>query len=154
MTRSALLAVLWLVAGSCLTACHASFPTPRVFGKLAKHERYEQRAASPHGVVIAVRKVKVPDPAGVGFWSEAIEERMSAGQGYALLKSSDVRAKTGQAGKLLQFGRDQHGQTFDYWVAVFPQQRRIYLFEAGGRRDRFEKLRAEVERALRGLSLP
>jgi hypothetical protein len=37
---------------------------------------------------------------------------------------------------------------------VFPRQRRLYLFEAGGRRDRFEKLRAEVERALRGLSLP
>jgi hypothetical protein len=150
MTRLA----AWLLAVACLSACHASFHTPRDFGKLAKQQRYEQRAASPHGVVIAARKVKVPEPAGLGFWSDAIQQRLSAGQGYALLKTSDVRAQTGQAGRLLQFGRDQHGHTFDYWVAVFPQKRRLYLFEAGGRRDRFEQARAQVEKALRSLRLP
>jgi hypothetical protein len=137
-----------------LGACRAGFQTPRVFGKLAQDDQYEQRAASPHGVVIAVRKVKLPEPSGLDFWSEAVEQRLSAGQGYALLKKGEVRAQTGQRGRLLQFGRDQHGQTFDYWVAVFPQKKRLYVFEAGGRRDRFEKQRADVEKALRSLRLP
>jgi hypothetical protein len=154
VTRSTFLGTLLLLAAWCLAGCHASFQTPRVFGKLAKHQRYEQRAASPHGVVVAVRKVRVPEPAAVDFWSDAIQQRLSTGQGYALLKTSQIRAKTGQPGRLLEFGRDQHGQTFDYWVAVFPQKKRLYLFEAGGRRDRFEKLHAEVEKALRSLSLP
>jgi hypothetical protein len=154
MTRALSTGVLWLLAAACLGACHASFQTPRMFGKLARQARYEQRAASPQGVVIAVRKVKVPEPASLDFWSDAVVQRLSAGQGYALIKAGEARAKSGQPGRLLQFGRDQHGQTFDYWVAVFPEKRRLYLFEAGGRRDRFDKQRADVEKALRSLSLP
>lgn len=154
MTRPRATGALWLLLTVCLAACHASFQTPRTFGKLARQARYEQRAASPHGVVIAVRKVKVREPASLEFWSDAVVQRLSAGQGYALIKAGETRAKSGQSGRLLQFGRDQHGQTFDYWVAVFPRKKRLYLFEAGGRRDRFDKQRAEVEKALRSLSLP
>jgi hypothetical protein len=132
-----------------LSACgRASFETPTHFAKLGDSERYEQRATSPTGVVIAVRKVQVPEPASLTFWSEAIVQRLRGSQGYALLDTGDVKAESGQAGKLLRFGRDQNGHSFDYWVAVFPDEKRLYLLEAGGRRDRFEKARSEVERAI------
>jgi hypothetical protein len=145
----------FLIAACLLAGCsHAKFQTPPQFAKLAENEHYEQRATSPEGVVIAVRKVDLAEPASVTFWSEAITQRLRGSQGYALLESRDVRAKSGQAGKLLSFGRDQNGHTFDYWVAVFPDQKQLYLLEAGGRRDRFEHAKAQVTQAIASLRIP
>jgi hypothetical protein len=146
--------VLIALSSFMATACHgASFHTPSKFAKLDDSERYEQRATSPQGVVIAVRKIKLAEPANLEFWSEAVSLRLRGGQGYALLGEKDVKAKSGQSGKLLYFGRDQNGHTFDYWVAVFPDHKRLYLVEAGGRRDRFDAAKAEVERAVASLSI-
>jgi len=145
---------LWaaLIMGVLVSACSgARFQTPAKFAKLADSERYEQRATSPQGVVIAVRKIKLAEPATLAFWSEAVSLRLRGGQGYALLGEKDVKAKSGHSGKLLYFGRDQNGHTFDYWVAVFPDHKRLYLLEAGGRRDRFEAAKADVERAVASL---
>ncbi|MFT3925695.1 MAG: hypothetical protein QM778_24350 [Myxococcales bacterium] len=146
----AVLAVLCALS----TACHgASFETPNRFAKLAESERYEQRATNPQGVVVAVRKIDLAEPASLNFWSEAVTQRLQGGQGYALLGEKDVKAQTGHGGKLLYFGRDQNGHTFDYWVAVFPDHKRLYLLEAGGRRDRFDQAKAEIERAIASLRI-
>jgi hypothetical protein len=132
---------------------HAHFDTPREFARLDEESSYAQRATSPRGVVIAVREVEAPEDTSIAFWSEAISLRLHAGQGYALLAEQDVKAKSGQVGKLLRFGHDQNGHTFDYWVAVFPQKNRVVLLEAGGRRDHFEKAKPQVEKALASLTL-
>jgi hypothetical protein len=137
-----------------LLACHPRFDTPVEFARLTEAGGYQQRATSAHGVVIAVRKISAPRDTRLAFWSEAITQRMHAGQGYALLERRDVRAKTGEAGHLLTFGHDQNGQTFDYWVAVFARKKSVVLLEAGGRRDHFEAARPELERALASLELP
>jgi hypothetical protein len=149
---SALLLVLALALSA--SACgHAHFTTPQNFATLSDGPPYQQRATSPDGVVIAVRKVQVPARSSLKFWSEAISKRLEGSQGYAALGTRAIKAKTGHAGRLLQFGRDQNGHTFDYWVALFPVGTRLYLVEAGGRRDRFERARSEVERAIASLKI-
>jgi hypothetical protein len=154
MTRRNLARSLSLLSLLALSACgSASFQTPAHFAKLAKHDAYQQRATNPEGVVIAARRFDVAEPASLAFWSEAIVQRLRGGEGYALLGTRDVRAKSGQAGKLMRFGRDQNGHTFDYWVALFPKANELYLVEAGGRRDRFEKATGEVERAIASVSI-
>jgi hypothetical protein len=146
---------IFAVALFLLSACaHVSFDTPREFAKLDEHNSYEQRATTAHGVVIAVREVDAPEDTSIAFWSEAITQRLKAGQGYALLESRDVKAKSGEAGRLLGFGHDQNGQTYDYWVAVFPQKKKVVVLEAGGRRDHFEKAKPELEQAIASLVLP
>jgi hypothetical protein len=143
-----------LLALCLLGACaHARFETPREFARLDEDGPYTQRVTTAHGVVIAVRAVEAPRHTSVAFWSEAITQRMQAGQGYALLGTRDVKAASGQSGKLLTFGRDQNGQTFDYWVAVFPRKKRVVLLEAGGRRSPFEKARPDIEQALASLTM-
>ena len=132
---------------------HAQFDTPREFAKLDQESEYAQRATSARGIVIAVREIDAPEDTSIAFWSEAISLRLKSGRGYALLGEQDVKARSGEAGKLLRFGHDQNGHTFDYWVAVFPQHERVVLLEAGGRRDHFEKARPEVEKALASLTL-
>jgi hypothetical protein len=154
MTRLNLARVLSLTCLLLLSACgRASFQTPDNFAKLAEHRSYQQRSTNPEGVVIAARRVDVAEPASLAFWSEAIVQRLRGGEGYALLGTRELRAKSGQAGKLMRFGRDQNGHTFDYWVAVFSKAKQLYLVEAGGRRDRFEKAAGEVERAIASLSI-
>ena len=136
------------------TACgHARFKTPQSFANLSDSAPYQQRATSSDGVVLAVRKVQVPARSSLKFWSEAISRRLEGSQGYATLATRPVKAKSGHAGRLLQFGRDQNGHTFDYWVALFPAGKQLYLVEAGGRRDRFEKARAEVEQAIASVKI-
>jgi hypothetical protein len=140
----------------CLTlfgCAHAQFDTPHEFAKLDEKSSYAQRVTSARGIVIAVREIDAPEDTSIAFWSEAISLRLNSGQGYALLGEQDVKAKSGQAGKLMRFGHDQNGHTFDYWVAVFPQKKRVVLVEAGGRRDHFEKAKPEVEKALASLTL-
>ena len=145
---------------ACLSLCltlfgcaHAQFDTPHEFARLEEDSSYAQRATSARGIVIAVREIEAPEDTSVAFWSEAISQRLKAGRGYALLSERDVRAKSGQPGKLLVFGHDQNGHTFDYWVAVFPEKKRVVLLEAGGRRDHFEQAKPEIEKALTSLTL-
>jgi hypothetical protein len=151
--RSLLLCTLVLLATLSWACGRASFHTPPQFAKLEHKEPYTQRATSAEGVVIAVRKVSLAEPASLAFWTEAVAKRLQSSQGYALISSRDVKAKSGHAGKLLALGRDQNGRTFDYWVGIFPVARRLYLFEVGGRRDRFEQAKPEVEQALSSLSI-
>ena len=150
LLRAAAFALIGQLAAGCTGA---SFQTPSQFAKLADNERYEQRATNPQGVVLAVRKIKLAEPASLSFWSEAVAQRLRGGEGYALIGEKDVTAKSGQSGKLLYFGRDQNGHTFDYWVAIFPDHKRLYLLEAGGRRDRFESAKTEVEQAIVSLDI-
>jgi hypothetical protein len=145
---------IFAVALFLLSACaHTSFDTPKEFAKLDEENSYAQRATTAQGVVIAVREVDAPEDTSLAFWSEAITQRLKAGQGYALLDSRDVQAKSGEAGRLLTFGHDQNGHTYDYWVAVFPQKKRVVVLEAGGRRDYFDKAKPELEQAIASLVL-
>lgn len=153
MTRPLKATVLALVSLLAAACGGASFQTPSKFAKLEESERYEQRATNPQGVVVAVRKIELAEPASLSFWSEAVTQRLRGGEGYALLGEKDVKAKSGQGGKLLYFGRDQNGHTFDYWVAIFPDHKRLYVLEAGGRRDRFEHAKTDVEHAITSLSI-
>ena len=145
--------LLVLVALSVGACGHARFNTPQNFATLSDSETYQQRATSPDGVVIAVRKVEVPARSSLKFWSEAISRRLEASQGYASLGTQELKAQSGHAGRWLKFGRDQNGHAFDYWVALFPAGKKLYLLETGGRRDRFAQARADVERAIKSVKI-
>ena len=73
--------------------------------------------------------------------------------GYALLEEVEVKAASNEAGKQLRFGRDEDGQTFLYWITLFVTPHRVYVIEAGGRKDRFEAAAAGVEAALASIRL-
>jgi hypothetical protein len=155
MTRTLLnVLALGLFALACSACAHARFDTPREFAELDEHSDYTQRTTSAHGVVMAVREVDAPRDTSLSFWSEAITQRMTGGSGYALLSTRDLRARSGEKGQLLAFGHDQNGQTFDYWVAIFPLKKRVVLVELGGRRERFAAVEPELTRALASLTLP
>lgn len=142
-----------LLVATLIGCAHAEFQTPQQFAELEQHGTYEQRATTAQGVVVAVREIDLDHPLSMSFLCDAISERLTRGQGYAPLTQRDVRAKSGHSGKLLTFGRDQNGRTFDYWVAIFPTKDRLVLMEMGGRREHFDKQKPALERALAGLTV-
>lgn len=86
--------------------------------------------------------------AGHDFWVEATRERMRTRGGYALLEEREVQSADGHQGTRLEFGRDQDGQPYHYWVTLFVTEENIHVLDAGGRQDRFEGVQDTIEAAL------
>lgn len=106
---------------------------------------YEYRATTADGVVIGIRAVEIdPDRGGnLAFWVEAVEQRMRRIGGYALLGKADVRAGN-MRGKQIRFGRDEGERPYRYSVSLFLDDDYLYVVEAGGAQDVFDRSQRDV----------
>lgn len=146
--------VLCLLVLSTLAGCHHhALRTPSDFAVFEDSEPYVTRAVSAQGVVIGVRELDNEPRANSAFWLTAIRAQLLEGRGYALLEAKDVRARSGQRGKQLRMGREQNGEQYSYWLTVFVTKHRLYLVEAGARRDRFEAAQSQVDAAIASLEV-
>lgn len=104
---------------------------------------YDYRATTPDGVVMSVRAIDNDGPGGergdIGFWERAVTLEMRDVQGYALLDTKDVTSADGTKGRQLKFGHDEDGKPYAYWVTVYLAQNRIYILEAGGKKELVER---------------
>lgn len=151
MTRFALLLSLF-----CLVGCSGfSIEPPQDFVELEEPEwsSYAFRSTSARGVVIGVKEVENTNAATLTFWLEAVKERLRTVRGYALLEEDEQRAASGQAGRLLRFGRQEGSQPYVYWLGLWVTPAKVYLLEAGGRRDEFEKVQGQVEQTIAGFEI-
>jgi hypothetical protein len=147
-------AVLLLALCALLPACkHHRLRAPNDFVVLEDSEPYATRAVSAQGVAIGVREIDNDPRANSAFWLSAIRTQLIDGRGYALLEARDVRARSGQPGKQLRLGRDQNGEQYLYWLTLFVTKHRLYIVEAGARRDRFEQAQKQVDASLASLEL-
>ena len=133
LTRVALTALLAVIP----MACGPGFKTETPTGFVAlkdQEPRYDYRATTPDGLVMAVRVID-NDPSGDdAFWTGAIELRLRALGGYALLEKRAVTCKTGQSGTQLRFGHDEGTNPHLYVVTLFVTSKRLFVLEAGGAR--------------------
>lgn len=106
------------------------------------------RATTADGVVIGVREIQNPRHGSGDFWVDAIRNRLRRDAGYALTSEADLRAASGHAGHQLRFGHDESSRPYVYWVTVFVTPDRVFVVEAGGRREHFEAAQARVESAI------
>lgn len=141
-TLSLFLAVSALFA----TACGRPFDvkTAPGFVALERQAEYDYRATTPEGVVIAVRVVDDEKRGDLAFWTDALTLQLRDGSGYALLRTADVTSRDGTRGKRLELGHDEGGKPFTYWVTIYPAQGRLFLVEAGGATDAFERAKPGV----------
>ena len=151
-TRPLLLALALAVS---LVACggrHFVLTAPGDFMELDPRGQelagYRYRATTADGVVIGVREIDNERHGSGVFWLDAIRNSLRREGGYALLEESDVRAATGESGHTLRFGRDEDADPYTYWLTVFVTPDRIFVIEAGGRRETFAAAQPEVESAI------
>lgn len=135
----------------CLVGCRGfSVEPPADFVELEEPEwsSYAFRSTSARGVVIGVKELENTNEATLAFWLEAVKERLRTVRGYALLEEAEQRAGSGQTGKLMRFGRQEGSQPYVYWLGLWVTPGKVYVLEAGGRRDEFEKVQNQVEQTI------
>lgn len=106
---------------------------------------YEYRSTTPEGVVVAVRVIENEERGDLDFWAQALTLQLRDVSGYALLATKDVAARDGTKGKRLELGHDEDNKPYTYWVSVFSAQGRLFIVEAGGAKEAFERSKASVE---------
>jgi hypothetical protein len=129
-------------------------PTPSFLDLEEPGSDYAQRMTTAEGVVISVRDLDNAQEGSLDFWVAAIKRRLRTVRGYALLGEQEARAATGQAGKQLRFGHDESGGPYFYWITVFVSGDRVFVVEAGGKKEAFEAASAEIEQAIAAFRVP
>lgn len=145
MHRSLFIAPLLLLATACGSAFTAA--TPPGFVEVDDHhydDRYDYRATSADGLVLAVRSVDNEEGGTLEFWTRAVENQLRTQGGYALLEQVDVKTRAGQTGKQLRFGLDQETTPHLYYLTLFVTEDRVYIHEAGGSKELMTKNAAQV----------
>lgn len=144
--RLPLLLALSLLAPAC-ASFHVN--TPNGFAELEDDERYDYRATNADGVVIAVRVVRNEPRASLEFWGRVVDERLRR-QGYVPEGNPEpVRSANGLPGVMFRYGATVGGREHRYQVAVFVQNKKVFVLEAGGDREVFDPAAPAVARALR-----
>jgi hypothetical protein len=148
------LAAILLMGAAQLVGCSTfDIETPDEMVAVEK-SNHEYVAMTHDGVVVRVLVHEQGDSdtevgvAGHDFWVESVRERMRTRGGYALLDESEVKSANGHRGTRLEFGRDQDGTAYLYWMTVFVTDDHVHILDAGGRKDRFEGAKDAVARAL------
>jgi len=139
--------LLLLGAALFVGACGRPFDvkTAPGFVPLENQQAYDYRATTPEGVVVAVRVVEDEKRGDLDFWTQALTLQLRDVSGYALLETKEVASADGTKGKRLVFGHDEDNKPYTYWVTVFPAQGRLFVVEAGGAKDAFERAKPNVE---------
>ena len=146
MTRlSLLLAVSLLTLAT--AACGKPFDvkTAPGFVALESQRDFDWRATTPEGVVVGIRVVEDEKRGDIPFWTQAVTLQLRDVTGYALVDSADIVSADGTKGRLLKFGHDEDDKPYVYWVAIYAAQDRLFLVEAGGAKELFERARPNIE---------
>jgi hypothetical protein len=154
-TRSIALACAGALA---LLGCARPYTPATPEGFIDLDDRYdsapnhEYRASTADGVVIGIRAFDNDPKANMSLAVRALENRVRLGQGYAKIAERDVKARDGTAGKMLQFGHDEEGGPHLYYVTIFITEKRVFLIEAGGKKELVEKANASIDWAIANFS--
>ncbi len=109
------------------------------------------RAVSPDGVLFQVRTAKHEPEATLDFWKEALKKRM-LDAGYTFVAERDVEA-SGAKGYLIELAAPMGAEDDSYWVAVFPDGRRLVIVEAAGEAGRFLARGEAIRAAILGMGI-
>lgn len=149
--RAPALGLLALLVGAtagagagCGTSFHAQ--TPPGFVALGEQDhRYDYRATTADGVVVAVREIDNDVHGDEAFWAQAIELKLRSLGGYALLDQRKVTCHGGLSGRQIGFGHDEGTRPHLYVVTIFVTPNRIFLIEAGGAKDLMSREAAKLD---------
>ncbi len=152
-TLAAQATVLLATLALALTGCGRPFKikTSPGFVELENQGDYAYRSTTPEGVVLAVRVVDDEERGDLDFWAKAITLQLRDVSGYASLESREIASADGTKGRLLRFGHDEDNKPFEYWVAFFLAQSRIFILESGASKTEMDRARPALEAMLKSL---
>lgn len=117
-----------------------------------KDTGYDYRATSSDGVNLAVRRVKNDPKGDVGYWSDAIAQRLTAYGTYELTSSRDITNHQGVAGREITLKHTADGSEHLYRVAVYDRKGWLYVIESGGDTQKMSNWSVALDEAVQGIS--
>jgi hypothetical protein len=132
-------------------ACHgARLETPNGFATLDEAGAYSYRATSAKGVVLATRTEKNDVKANTEFWAETLDAKLKD-RGYVADGTRNVKTSKGLTGTQLRYTTTKNGREHRYWVTVFATSKKVFVVEAAGDMEPFDKAVPAVDRAIASL---
>ena len=137
---------------SCATGCThgARLSTPAGFATLEEGGAYGYRATSAKGVVLATRTEPNDVKANTEFWAETLDAKLRD-KGYVADGTRNVKTAKGLAGTQLRYLTTKNGREHRYWVTVFATKSKVFVVEAGGDKEPFDKAGVAVDSAIASL---
>ncbi len=130
-------------------ACHgARLETPAGFATLDEDGAYSYRATSAKGVVLATRTEKNDVKANTEFWADTLDAKLKDRGYVADGGTRSVRTSNGLTGTQLRYTTTKNGREHRYWVTVFATAKRVFVVEAAGDKEPFDKALASVDHAI------
>jgi len=148
---TARIAVLFtLLLGSAACTHGARLSTPNGFATLEESGGYSYRATSAKGVVLATRTEPNDVKANTEFWAETLDATLRD-KGYVADGTRNVKTAKGLAGTQLRYTTTKNGREHRYWVTVFATTKKVFVVEAAGDKEPFDKSVSAVDGAIGSL---
>jgi hypothetical protein len=125
----------------------ARLQTPAGFATLGDNDAYSYRATSAKGVVLATRTEKNEVQANTEFWAEALDLKLRD-KGYVAEAQRNVKTSRGLEGTQMRYTTSHNGREHRYWITVFATKKKVFVVEAAGDKEPFDKAAAIVENAI------
>ena len=132
-----------------LAACTrgARLETPNGFATLGDDDHYSYRATSARGVVLATRTEPNDVKANTEFWADALDLRLKD-KGYVAESTRTVKTAKGLSGTQIRYVTSRNGREHRYWLTVFATKSKVYVVEAAGDKEPFDKAAGTVDSAI------
>lgn len=114
---------------------------------------YDYRATTADGVFLAVRRFKNDPQGDIGYWSEAIAQRLAAYGSYSVTSTRDVTNHQGVAGRELTLKHTAPGTEHSYRIAVYDRNGWLYVLESGGDTQKMSHWSVALDEAVTGISI-
>ena len=72
-------------------------------------------------------------------------------KGYGRATRKAVRTQKGLAGTQLQYETSRNGREHRYWLTVFATKSKVYVVEAAGDKEPFDKAKDTIDKAIASL---
>jgi hypothetical protein len=145
-TEQILLAFTFLLTAACSHG--ARLETPSGFATLEGSSAYSYRATNAKGVVLATRTEPNAVKANTEFWAETLDAKLRDKGYVADGASRNVKTAKGLSGTQLRYLTTKNGRDHRYWVTVFATKSKVFVVEAAGDKEPFDKSVAVVDSAI------
>jgi hypothetical protein len=149
--NTARIAILFtLLLGSAACTHGARLSTPNGFATLDESGGYSYRATSAKGVVLATRTEPNDVKANTEFWAETLDAKLRD-KGYRADGTHEVKTAKGLTGTQLRYTTTKDGREHRYWVTVFATKSKVFVVEAAGDKEPFDRSVKAVDGAIASL---
>jgi len=121
-------------------------------GYVKYYERnYLTRAMSAEGVFLRVERRENYKNGTAEFWGPLIRRVLAERKSFSVISEEPVTGVKGRRARVIFCTRQIGAKHFGYLVAVAPEKKHVYLFEAWGPKEAFEADRGKLIEAVKSM---